>query len=336
LTSIINESNPTLCLLTVCFVRVLLIQVRRASASLPLSPGYLKGNDAFLQRFGWSFTISEGTNTLNNSDPTMRLIQDQMDDLDVRIALRDYEEAVRGIEKGTPSMMSILPLGKQTLNGMDPKQPIYSALSHHLSHRTQQLAIYLSHSLNIESNLPLSVKRYSHLLIRLGEENLARATYLRSRSAYILQKVRSMQHPGAYGTNDVNAFMEAISWLLVRLIKNSWIVYNETFSENRMASSFFEWVKKQVEGIFVNDPLTVDFGEIFRRQLFGYSRDSPLYVRTKEDVMEVWSELKGLGLDMSFMLELLMASYSEEKEDVRGTPVVNVLQESVEGLSLET
>ena len=35
-----------------------------------------------------------------NSDTSIRWVQEQMDDLDVRIAQRDFEEAVKGIEKG--------------------------------------------------------------------------------------------------------------------------------------------------------------------------------------------------------------------------------------------
>jgi len=134
---------------------------------------------------------------------------------------------------------------------MDPKQVTYPLLSLNLSHRTQKLTDYISHSLNLESHLPKSVKRYSGLLIRLGEDDLARSTYVQSRTEYVHKKIRAMQHPGAYGTNDVDGFVEAVAWLVVRVVKNSWGVYSETFSETKMASSFFEWVKEQVEGTFL-------------------------------------------------------------------------------------
>lgn len=35
-----------------------------------------------------------------NADTSIRWVQEQMDDLDVRIAQRDFEEAVKSIEKG--------------------------------------------------------------------------------------------------------------------------------------------------------------------------------------------------------------------------------------------
>lgn len=102
----------------------------------------------------------------------------------------------------------------------------------------------------MESQSPKSTKRYSHLLIRLGEDELARSIYLQSRTAYIRKKIRAMQALRAYSTNEVDAFVEGIAWLTIRVIKNSWSIYSEVFSETKMASSFMEWVKEQVEGIF--------------------------------------------------------------------------------------
>jgi hypothetical protein len=57
-----------------------------------------------------------------------------------------------------------------------------------------------------------------------------------------------MQHPGAYGTNEVDSFVEAIAWIVVRIIKNTWGVYNDVLGDSRTTSSFFEWCKEQVEG----------------------------------------------------------------------------------------
>lgn len=69
-------------------------------ALLSAANGHLKGNDAFLRRVSMNFNIDRKA---GNSDVSVRWVQEQMDDLDVRIAQRDYEEAVRSIEKGTPA-----------------------------------------------------------------------------------------------------------------------------------------------------------------------------------------------------------------------------------------
>lgn len=79
--------------------------------------------------------------------------------------------------------------------------------------------------------------------------------------------------------------------------------------------------------------MILEFAEIFRRQLYGYPKDSELYLRSKEGVMEVWAELKKLGLDMIFLLEACIAEPSEEdgnEDDVAG------LTQSVKGLGLES
>lgn len=132
---------------------------------------------------------------------------------------------------------------------MDSSAQSYSLLSLHLSHRTQQLINLLTHSLSFNSRNPTSTKRYSQLLIRVGEHDLARSTYLSSRAAYVKQKIRAIQHPGAYGASEVDSFVEAIAWIVVRIIKNTWGVYNEVLGDSKTSSNFFEWCKEQVEGI---------------------------------------------------------------------------------------
>lgn len=131
---------------------------------------------------------------------------------------------------------------------MDASAQSYTLLSLHLSHRTQQLINLLTHSLSFDSRNPSSTKRTSRLLVQLGEEELARSTYLSSRASYLKQKIRAMQHPGAYGASEVGSFVEAISWVVVRIIRNSWMVYNEIYGDTRANSSFFAWCKEQVEG----------------------------------------------------------------------------------------
>lgn len=134
------------------------------------------------------------------------------------------------------------------LASMDPKQQPYPMLSLHLEERTQQLTMELSRSLKLESHLPTPTKRYVRLLIRLGEDVLARSSYLSSRTLYIRRKIRSMQQPEAYGNGEVDGLMEAIACVIIHAIRNTWSVYSDSFSESRMTSSFIEWVKEHIEG----------------------------------------------------------------------------------------
>ena len=69
--------------------------------------------------------------------------------------------------------------------------------------------------------------------------------------------------------------------------------------------------------------------------MYGYPRDSELYLRSKEGVLEIWSELKKLGLDMTFLLEALVVEQIEENEN-EGDAATEALTKSVQGLGLDS
>jgi hypothetical protein len=77
------------------------------------------------------------------------------------------------------------------------------------------------------------------------------------------------------------------------------------------------------------------YAEIFRRQLFGYSVESELYIRSRARVIGVWDELKGLGLDMRFLLEALIA-HQALREMESGPSLESTVMEEGIGLGLES
>lgn len=79
------------------------------SVLVPTTEGNVRGNDAFLRRISLTTSINGRVGFLNGTAAdgnSLRRIQDHMDDLDVRIAMREFEEAVLGIEKGHLSRSS--------------------------------------------------------------------------------------------------------------------------------------------------------------------------------------------------------------------------------------
>jgi hypothetical protein len=56
----------------------------------------------------------------------------------------------------------------------------------------------------------------------------------------------------------------------------------------------------------------VVFAEVFTRQLFGYAKDSVLYTKAKATVIDVWAELRSLGLDVTFLLDTLLSRVEEK------------------------
>ena len=81
----------------------------QSSVFVPGSERHVRGNDAFLKRLSVTSSLDNRSGFLNTNttdENSVRWIQDRMDDLDVRIAMRDFEEAVKSIEKGTSSHMN--------------------------------------------------------------------------------------------------------------------------------------------------------------------------------------------------------------------------------------
>ena len=107
-----------------------------------------------------------------------------------------------------------------------------------------------------------------------------------------------MQHAGAYGSNDVDGFVEAVAWLIVRVIKNSWVVYRDTLVEQ---------CEEGVDYFTVHAGVLLRFIPLTAHRMTGIVS---LYKSSKTGVVEIWSELKGLGLDMTFLLDALMEQHS--------------------------
>jgi hypothetical protein len=76
------------------------------SMLVPGTDGRGKGNEALIRRISASFKNNRRGSSIITSTTdasSARFIQDRMDDLDVRIAYKEFEDAVRSIEKGNPS-----------------------------------------------------------------------------------------------------------------------------------------------------------------------------------------------------------------------------------------
>jgi hypothetical protein len=72
----------------------------QATLLLPTSGRNVKGNDAFLRRISATFTLGRPDSTTVSDTSSMRTAQDKMDEIDVLIALKEFENAAVNIEKG--------------------------------------------------------------------------------------------------------------------------------------------------------------------------------------------------------------------------------------------
>jgi hypothetical protein len=76
------------------------------------------------------------------------------------------------------------------------------------------------------------------------------------------------------------------------------------------------------------------FADLFRRQLFGYPEDSKVYKRSRAGVDQVWSQLKSIGLDMTFLLNTLIDTPLDSVNTLI-SPASTGLEKQVKGLGLE-
>jgi hypothetical protein len=122
---------------------------------VPMTEGHVRGNDAFLRRISLTASMRDRVGFLDATAAdgnSLRRIQDHMDDLDVRIAMREFEEAVQGIEKGRPQ-----PITPPIPKPQPPPHPAQTIPSPH-----QASPIFISLSLcTVAMNLHVQVANYS-------------------------------------------------------------------------------------------------------------------------------------------------------------------------------
>ncbi|ESK96148.1 nuclear mrna splicing protein [Moniliophthora roreri MCA 2997] len=193
------------------------------------------------------------------------------DELNVAIALKEWESAVKLVEEGKAKLAVTPPLAA--------KLPLLTA----------QLTEALLETLSHPSNRKTIVVQLISLLLRLGAGAAARATFLNMRSQVMHNLVRKIKFEGHVG-----AYVADLAMVYFTGIKHTADWFLASFKENEVASVFIDWAKRQVE----------DYAEIFRNQV--YTGD----VETKviEEAMRITYSLskkllEEYGLDFRFLLD---------------------------------
>ena len=95
-------------------------------------------------------------------------------------------------------------------------------------------------------------------LLRLGEADRSRETFLAGRSAVVKRRVKQIKFEG-----DIEVYIGELAMVVFTLIKNTCEWYMAAFKDNKMASGFVRWAALQVEL----------FSEMFQRQVSGAPQD---------------------------------------------------------------
>ncbi|KAL7340040.1 exocyst complex component EXO84 [Rhodotorula toruloides] len=207
-------------------------------------------------------------------------IGDFSDELAVDISTREFEDAVVLIEKGK----SILP----KISGDAHASQLFRSK---LDSRTSELVSALLNDLSDHSIRKSGVVRTTSWLLRLGQGERARETFLSARGALVRKRARQIKFEG-----DISMYISELAMVCFTLIKNTCEWYMAAFKDNSMASGFVRWASEQVE----------IYAETFRRQVYGADQNGKVIEESLEVTKAHGAMLRDVGLDFTFLLDGLL------------------------------
>ncbi|EAL19099.1 hypothetical protein CNBH1990 [Cryptococcus deneoformans B-3501A] len=219
----------------------------------------------------------------------LRWIDEYGDELTMAIAIRDWEESVKLVEKGQALSKSI-----------ESNSSAHSLLVSRLEQLVPSLVSQISHDLSSSNLRKSSSARLISLLVRLDLADHARDSFLESRRELMFKRVRSIKCDG-----DVSIYINELAVVIFTIIRHTSDWYMNAFKENNMASGFVTWAKQQIE----------TFADLFRRQM-----DAPnISESTVNECLHVTATqnrklLRDVGLDFTFLLSSLLQPSSNPSD----------------------
>ncbi|KAL0567919.1 exocyst complex component exo84 [Marasmius crinis-equi] len=215
---------------------------------------------------------SPASDAKQKAERDARWTSEWADDLNVAIALKEWDKAVKLVEEGKARLAMTPPLA--------PKLPLL----------TTQLTNALLDTLSQASNRKTVVVHLISLLLRLGAGAAARSTFLKMRSQVVRDLVRKIKFEGHIG-----AYVGDLAMVYFTAIKHTADWFLASFKENEVASAFIDWARGQVE----------NYAEIFRSQVYTGDVVEPKVV---EEAMKITYSLsrkllEEYGLDFRFLLD---------------------------------
>jgi hypothetical protein len=158
------------------------------------------------------------------------------------IATRDWEEAVEQIEKGElqPSFVCLRDTadctGEELLKIAAPNASALTLLTTRMKHLRPTLITSLAADLAYPDIRKSETIRLIHLLVRLGQGQKARDSFLGARKESMLHLVRAIRAEG-----DISLYISELAVVCFTVIRNTGDWYMTSFKENGMASGELRW-----------------------------------------------------------------------------------------------
>ncbi|KAK7538148.1 Cullin repeat-like-containing domain protein [Phyllosticta citribraziliensis] len=206
---------------------------------------------------------------------SIRWVEQQLDELDIDIALQHFEKAVDELDR--------LRRIAKSIKGNPLAQEI---IVFKVSERSAKLASLVTRHLQETHNRPNETKRHVDWLVQLGFEDRAREAYLDARSTTIKKRTRQCVFDG-----DLHHYIYQISYIYFTIIRNTVVTYQSCFPATMM-SACVKWAKDHVD----------DFNSILSRQLSTVDRDSATWTECMQRAQKHGSLLAGVGLDFKDLI----------------------------------
>ncbi|KAG9237792.1 Cullin repeat-like-containing domain protein [Amylocarpus encephaloides] len=212
---------------------------------------------------------------VDGKQQNLRWVESQVDELDIDIALQQFDDAVQRVDK-----LNAL------ARGLKSNAVAQDFISFKADERATKLAGLITRELVDTHNEPKKTKRNVSWLARLGFEDRAREAYLEARGNTIHKRSRQCIFEG-----NLHQYIWELSFVYFTIIRNTVSTFQTCFPPLLM-SACVKWAKEQVD----------DFNTILARQLSSTERDGPVWTECMNQAREHAKMLSGVGLDFKSLI----------------------------------
>ncbi|KAI9752848.1 MAG: hypothetical protein M4579_005463 [Chaenotheca gracillima] len=214
---------------------------------------------------------------VDGKQQSLRWVDNQVDELDIDIALQRFEESVSRIERL-----------RKLARGLKGNMIAQDLIMFKADERAAKVAEVLTRQLVETHSYLTATQRNVSWLVRLGFEDRAREVFLEARTGVVSKRTRQCIFEG-----DFQKYIFQVSFVSFTVIKNTVSIFQACFPP-LMMSACVKWAKEHVDA----------FNRLLTRQLTGMERDSAVWKECMEMVRETSSLLKEAGLDFKNLEEL--------------------------------
>ncbi|KAL9125607.1 MAG: hypothetical protein Q9175_008052 [Cornicularia normoerica] len=220
----------------------------------------------------------------------LRWVEGQIDELDSEVALQNFEDAVRHVEKL-----------RKLAKGLKGNKLAQDLITTKVDERARKLADVLTLRLTATHAQLTATQANIAYLVRLNFTPLARTTYLTARTTLIHTRARSIMFGG-----DLPQHISQLSYVYFALIRNTVKTYQQCFPPVMM-SSCVQWAKERLD----------DFNALLGRQLGSVKVGCVDWNNCLGKAVENAGMVGEVGLDFANLVGLGLMKERKDRELVK-------------------